>query len=163
MNIEINKDEYPDLLELLYIAHWVLTAHKTEEDPRSEKCIKVIQKLYSLAGKMGHDRLIGYDPASREYFATTEFEGGSQARAFIDEFVDHSFWDELIIRLAERDAARQAGGYENLRALGDEERYAIEEPLEETYSEEFTRHGLDNVAIVERFGPDGEKPMRTSD
>ncbi len=164
MNVEITKEEYLDLLDLLHIAGWVLVAHKTEKDPRTEKYDAIIQKFYALAGQMGSGDLIEFDPVARKYYPTRKFEEGSNVMDFVDEFVDHSFWDELIIRLAERDAARQVGGYEQLDLLSHEDRHALEDPLEERYSGEFNENGIDRLEIVERFDDhDTSKPVRTHD
>ncbi len=163
MKVEITKEEYRDLLDMLHIAHWVMNAHKTGEDPRTEKYEKLIQKFYSLAGEMGLGGLIEFDSRIGAYFPTKTFDDESRSWDFIDEFVDDTFWDELIDRLTQRDAERQAGGYENLRTLSTEERLALESPIEERYAEEFTENGLNNVAIVEQFGPGGEKFLTTHD
>jgi hypothetical protein len=58
------------------------------------------------------------------------FEDISPSLEFIEEFIDHSFWDELIVRFAERDAARQPGGYEKLDLLSHEDRHALVDPFE---------------------------------
>jgi hypothetical protein len=163
MKVEITKEEYRDLLDLLHIAHWVMIAHKTGEDPRTEKYEKTMQKFYSLAEEFGYSSLIDFDPKIEKYFPTRTFEETSPSWEFIDEFVDDTFWDELIDRLTKRDLERQVGGYEILRTLSMEARLALEAPIEERYAEEFNRNGLDNVAIVEQFGLDATKPVKTSD
>jgi hypothetical protein len=163
MKIEITKPEYRDLLDLLYIAEWVLIAHKTGDDPRTKPYDKLIQKFYSHAKEAGYDRLVEHDPLTRDHYTTREFEEASKATVFIDEFVDDSFWDELIIRLAERDAAHQAGGYEQLGLLNPADKHALQAPIEERYSEEFNGHGLDHVVLGHQFGIDLTKPVKTSD
>ncbi|MGE5174551.1 MAG: hypothetical protein ACM3MD_12065 [Betaproteobacteria bacterium] len=164
MNVEITKEEYLDLLDLLHIASWVLVAHKTEEDPRTKKYDKIIQKFYALAEEMGSGNLIEHDSDAGKYYPTREFEERSKTMDFIDEFVGHAFWDELIIRLAERDAARQVGGYEQLNLLSHEDRHALEDPAGERYIEEFNENGIDRLEIVERFvDHDTSKPVRTHD
>ncbi len=164
MNVEITKEEYLDVLDLLHIASWVLVAHKTEKDPRIEKYDKVIQKFYAFAEQMGSGGLVKFDSVAGKYYPDPEFEESSKVMDFIDEFVDHSFWDELIIRFAERDAARQVGGHEQLNLLSHEDRHALEDPIEERYSEEFNENGIDRLEIVERFDDhDASKPVRTHD
>ena len=163
MKIDITKDEYRDLLDLLYMADWILRAHKTGEDPRTGPYDKVIQKLYAHAGEAGYERLIEHDPSTRNHYTTREFEEVSKAIVFIDEFVDDSFWDELIIRLAERDAAQQAGGYDRFRLLSNEEQHALRTPVEGRYSEEFNTHGVDHVVLAHQFGFDLTTPVKTSD
>lgn len=152
MKVEISKEEYLELLDLVHIASWVLIFHKTEPDPRIEKYDKIIQKLYALAKDMGYAGLINYDSVSKKYRPSKSLEETTDTWQLIDEFVDHSFWDELVIRFIERDAARQAGGYEQLNQLSHEERHALEDPFEDKYSREFDDHGIEHLEIVEHFG-----------
>ncbi len=159
MNVDISKEEYLDLLDLLHIASWVLVAHKTEDDPRTKKYDRIMQKFYARAKEAGAEHLIENDPDLKKSYPTREFEERSQAMAFIDEFVDHSFWDELIIRFAERDAARQAGGFEQMNLMSHEDLHALEDPIEDRYADEFNEHGIDRLEIVEQFaGHDASTP-----
>jgi hypothetical protein len=151
MKVEITKKEYVDLLDMLHIADWVLSAHKTEEDPRAEKYEELMQKFYALAGEMGREDLIEYDHDIEKFFPTETFEETSEAWDFIEEFVEDTFWDELIDRLTQRDLERQAGGHENVRKLSMKDRFAREAPIQERYTEEFTENGLDRLEIVEQF------------
>ncbi len=163
MKIEITKEEYVDLLDLFHIASWVLVSHKITVEPHVEKFEMIIQKFYALAREMGRGDLIEYDPGMGKYRPTKAFEDTSRSLEFIDEFVDHSFWDELIVRFAERDAARQAGGYEKLDQLSHEDRHALVNPFEERYVEEFNERGIDRLEIVEQFSGDASKPVATHD
>ena len=163
MKIDITKEEYRDLLDLLYMANWVLHAHKTKEDPRARPYDKVMQKIYSSARATGFGRLIEYDPHDRRYYPTREFEDTTKTEEFIDEFVDDSFWDELVYRLSERDAAHRLGGYAQFRLLSPEDRTALETPDRERYSEEFNKNGIDHLVIAEVFGMSAAKPVKTSD
>lgn len=163
MKLDITKEEYRDLLDLLYMGNWVLHAHKTEEDPRTKPYDAVIQKIYSSAGTAEFDTLIEYDPRDGRYYPAPEFEDTTKAVGFIDEFADDSFWDELVFRLAERDAARRAGGYEKLRLLSPDERTELLVPVEEHYSDEFYQNGLDHLVIAKEYGPGGGKTVETSD
>ena len=163
MKIDITNEEYMDLLDLFHIASWVLVSHKTTVDPRAEKLEMIIQKFYALAREMGRGDLVEYDPGRGKYRPTKTLEDTSRSLEFIDEFVDHSFWDELIVRFAERDAARQAGGYGKLDLLNHEDRHALVDPLEERYAEEFNERGIEQLEIVERFSGDASKPVATHD
>jgi hypothetical protein len=163
MKIDITKEEYVDLLDLFHIANWVLVAHKTTVDPQAEKLETILQKFYAIAGEMGLGDLVEYDPARRKYLPTKKLEETSRATEFIDEFVDHSFWDELIVRFAERDAARQAGGYDKLDQLGHEERHAFVDPFEDRYAEEFNERGIERLEIVDQFSGDASRPVATHD
>ena len=107
MNVEITKEEYIYLLDLLHMANWVLVSHKTAVEPL-KSTTGSSRNFTPLPGKWGRGDLIGYDPGRGKYHLTKAFEDTSRSLEFIDEFVDHSFWDELIVRFAERDAARKA-------------------------------------------------------
>ncbi|MDA8099876.1 MAG: hypothetical protein M0042_09635 [Nitrospiraceae bacterium] len=163
MKIELSKTEFRDLLDLLYIADWVLTAHHDEDEPDNERYLALLQKVYGLAEREGFGALVERSSDGTRLFPTAELEEHSEASSRIDAFTDSSFWDELMYRLAERDAANQAGGWDQLRAMSAEERAKIEEPIEERYVKEFTEHGLDNIAVVERFDRGNGTSVSTSD
>ncbi len=161
MKVEISKEEYLELLDLVHIASWVLVFHKTVPDPRIDKYDGITQKLYALAKDMGYAGLINYDPGSRKYHPSKTLEETTGTGQLIDEFVDRSFWDELVIRFTERDAARTAGGYEQLDQLSHEERHALEDPIEKKYAKEFDDNGIEHLEIVEHYG--NAKPVVTHD
>ena len=163
MNIDISEEEYRQLLDVLKMAEWVMHAHETEKDPRTAPYDKVIQKLYALARDMGQDDMVEYDPKVKEYFLTQEFEDMSLSRDLIDEFMDETFWDELIHRLTDRDVARKVGGYDQLDTLNMTERFAQEGPILARYVQEFDDHGLDRLEIVESFGQIAAPGLPTHD
>jgi hypothetical protein len=163
MNIEFTTKEYRDLLDILHIADVVLSGHRREPDERSERHRALIQKLYGLARGEGLDRLIGHSIDAKAFVPTPEFEESTLAHVVVDEFGDHLFWDELISRLSVRDAALAAGGIDRLNALSDSDRQAAEGPIRQQYIEEFSRNGITNLAVLDRFGSGENVPVRTSD
>ncbi len=162
MNVEITKEEYAKLLDLLFIADSVLTGHKDEEDLKIAGYRQIIQRFYALAGEMGQAGRIEYDPDLGKYLPNDAFKESAEGQKFLDEFADETFWHELIYRFTERDLERQVGGHEKLRSLRLEERFELETPVEEKYLEEFEKYGIERLEIVERFDLEGEKP-KTSD
>lgn len=151
MNVDISKEEYSKLLELLHMASWVMHAHENETDPRREPYDAVIQKFYALAKNMGQDHLIAYRSDAHVYAPTVEFENTAQSWEFVDEFMDDTFWDELVHRLAERDIARTVGGLEKTDNLTMTERFTIEAPVLQKYTQEFDAHGIERLEIVEQL------------
>ncbi len=147
MKINITKREYRDLLDILYIADWVLNAHNPAYDPKTERYRKLEQKFYSHAKEMGFDNLIEYAPELERHFPTKEFEETSECTEFIDEFENDTFWEELIHRLVDRDLARQEGGIENVMKLSMKERIEKSTLLEEYYATEFEVNRLNNLKI----------------
>jgi hypothetical protein len=164
MNIEISTKEYRDLMDILHIADVVLSGHRRAADERSVRHRSLIQKLYAFAkGQENLDRLISYNESAQAYVPTLEFEQNSLAHRLIDEFGDHLFWDELIARLSFRDAAQIVGGIDRLNAMNESERQAVEGPIRQHYIEEFSKNGVVNLAVIERFDSSGETVVRTSD
>ena len=150
MKIDLTKKEYRDLLDVLYVANWVFSAHKVEEDPRIERFEQLEQKFLALSKQMKFENLVEYDVALDTYFPTREYEETSAAHTFISEYDNDSFWDELAIRLAERDLLKQMGGSEKMANLPKEEMLKKLFQLEEFYGDEFARNGLENLQLRER-------------
>jgi len=163
MNIEFTANEYRDLLDILHIADVILSGHRREPDTRSERHRALIQKLYGLARGEGLDRLMRHDAQENVYAPTPEFEESTLAHVLIDEFGDHLFWDELISRLSARDAAQAVGGMDRLNALNDDDRQAAEGPIRQQYIGEFSKNGIANLAVIDRFDNGGFEPVKTSD
>ncbi len=163
MNVDISKEEYRDLLDLLYIAHWVLHSHAAEADQRTASYERLIQKFNGLARAMGFAGLVEYSPETKSYQPSASFEESTRSWEFIDEFTDDTFWDELVHRLAERDASRIVGGFERLDSMKSEDRLSLETPLMDRYTKEFDERGLERLEIVEHFGPGIANPVKTSD
>jgi hypothetical protein len=47
--------------------------------------------------------------------------------------------------------------------MSDNDRQTVEEPIRQRYIEEFSTHGVSNLAVIERFGTSGAIPVKTSD
>jgi hypothetical protein len=147
MKIDFNEKEYRLLLEVLEMAHWVMHAFKTDEPEETRPFRELEEKVYRLAQEFGCDHLVEYDASADRHFPTREFEDNSQAQAFMDDFSNDCFWDELIHNLVQRDLVRQVGE-DRYFAMDPEERGLLEQPLLEHYHEEFRNHGLNRFDIL---------------
>ena len=74
MKIDLTRSEYRDLLDMLYIADWVLTAHREEEDPRTQRYRKLEQKYFAFAKAMKYENLIESAPEFKEFFPNNAVE-----------------------------------------------------------------------------------------
>ncbi|MDH4162861.1 MAG: hypothetical protein OEW15_09275 [Nitrospirota bacterium] len=163
MNITLTSQDYLDLLDILHIADIVMSGNRRTEDARTERQRALVQKLYGLSRVEGLGHLMSYDETAKRNIPTKAFEENSVAHKVMHEFSDHLFWNDLISRLSFRDAALIAGGAEQLNAMSDEERQRTEGPIRQRYIAEFTRNGIRNLEVVERFGDTDAGPVRTSD
>lgn len=148
MKIELTDNEYRLLLDLVYMANWVIHSHHGGKRAGVEDYDMLVQKLYSFAQEAGCGALVRADRTSNEYVTTRHFEELTTAIDLLEEYDDDTFWDALISRLAERDVYEQVE--EDRRdALDIEEYWERSEPIEEAYYREFRRHSLDRLRLVE--------------
>jgi hypothetical protein len=149
MKINVTKNEYRSLIDMIYIADWVLTSFKSEDGPEINKYKEVMQKFYALAKDMGMEKLIKFDKELNGYTETHEFEDTSECHQFIDEYDNDSFWERLIEQLTTRDMQEKFGGKETRDKDPDKyfEQYAA---IEMKYMTEFEENDLDNLTIRKR-------------
>lgn len=146
MKIDLSRDEYIRLLELTEIALWVIEAHHEEERSHTRPYRDLEQKLFATAEAMGCGELVDYEEELQRFFPSMEFEEALAGTNFIGEFEDNTFWDQLILRLAERDMIRQVGE-QSLQEMIPEERAEVEQPHADRYFKEFQKNGLENVTL----------------
>ena len=146
MKIDLTRDEYIRLLELTEIALWVVESHHDEERPQTRKYRALEQTVFAAAESMGCGELVEYDEDLKRFLPTIEFEETLAAMNFVGEFEDNTFWDQLILRLAERDLIRQVGE-DSLKEMIPEERAEVEQPHADRYFKEFRKNGLENVTL----------------
>lgn len=143
MQIKFTKDEMEKLVELMTIADWVLTSQDVEDDERKDAYLKLLQKIYGEAYKNGMTKEITEE--NGEYFPDEEWEENAQARDFIEEYEDATFWDELVYRLSDRDIDRKLNGK---APKSFEEHVAMFTKVQQKYEEEFEKNNLENLEVV---------------
>jgi len=143
MKINLTKNEYRLLLDMVEIAEWVLNSHRTDSSDEIKQYSELYQKILSHAKEMGFENLITYDESLDGYYATAEYEESEHMR-YIEEFEDDVFWEALPHRLAVRDLMEQIGeeGYTDMEF---EERMSKLVKLEAFYYEELEDNGIDNL------------------
>ncbi|MDA8432568.1 MAG: hypothetical protein M0Z60_06355 [Nitrospiraceae bacterium] len=148
MKIDISKEEYRALLDLLQIADWVLHAHKTEEPAATKPYRNLEQKLFSLAKEFGYADLVEFAASQNRYYPTRELEENGPAMDFVEEFEEDAFWSQLAKHLSERDLRREIGE-QQLDALDRTELWEMLEEHETKYWEEFQKYGVERLEVIE--------------
>lgn len=146
MKINITKKEYRTLLDIIYIADWVLHSHDIEERTDTQEYEAVFQKLLALAEEMGCGDLVEYAKEDGKYYPNFNFETESIAEQFIQEFENNSFWEELTMRLARRDVIQQKQ-VASAADLPEEEWFLALSDAEQKWINEFNSHDLDRLTI----------------
>jgi len=143
MKINIKKNEYRLLLDMVEIAEWVLNSHRTDSSDEIKQYSELYQKILSHAKEMGFENLITYDESLDGYYATAEYEESEHMR-YIEEFEDDVFWEALPHRLAVRDLVEQVGE-KAYTEMEFEERMSKLVELEAFYYVELEDNGIDNL------------------
>lgn len=145
MNINFTNDEYTTLLEVLYLADWVLNSYDIEKSPSKISYFDLEQKILSLSDKFEQKELVEFDEKYNEYIPSKIIEDGP-VLDFIESYNEESFWEELIDRLSKRDLLKnytesEIQGMEESAVLSEIEKYAS------VYAKEFEANGLMNIEI----------------
>ncbi len=152
MKIDLTKAEFKKLLEVCFLSDWILSAYRTDHEdfPFILSFKQLEQKVFSQTEKFEFGDLVEWDSQGKEYTTTEQHEelmdGDEGAIAYVKEFENALFWDELSQRLARRDIVEQVGEdtYLNMDPF---ERFRFVEELTGKYAHEFLENGLKNLRI----------------
>lgn len=148
MNINFTEKEYRLLLDMVFIADWVMTSHDPDQGSDDDPYQMLFQKIYSYAGEMGCGDLVEGVMESNRYFPSRKYEDESDVFEWIDEYNAMNFWEELIERLTERDVLEHAPPGERER-MGVEEFWRRAAPFEQRYAAELEKYGIDRLVVDE--------------
>lgn len=148
MKIELTENEYRLLLDFVFMANWVINSHHSGERIEVEDYDMLVQKLYSFAAGTRCGELVHANRETNEYTPTRYYEETTKATELLEEYDDDTFWDALISRLAERDVYEQVE-QDRRDSMGIDEYWERSEPIEEAYYQEFRRHSLERLRLVD--------------
>jgi hypothetical protein len=155
MKLELNKKEYLLLLHVLEMSDWVLNAHTNKEDTEHKDYGDLEQKIFSLAQDFGYGSLIEYSAETERFMPTRQYEDTRSVMELIQQFENDTFWDELIDRLAERDALREVGekAFQHMKPI---DRIMLIERYRDKYAGEFEKDGIERISLAQPDNaPDG--------
>ena len=105
MEIKLTKEQYNKLLELVYLGNWMVNAYRT--DDYLTEYSDVVSDIFALAKEAGLEGKAVRDENDDKYLPSYDFEESLQD--LISQYDSFCFWEELINRLAERDALKEFG------------------------------------------------------
>lgn len=146
MNIEFTKEEFATLLDLVYAGNIMVNGLRSYEE-RITPYSELEQKIFALTKEIGLEDTVIYDEEFKEYMPTRTYEEGA-INEYIDAYDDKVFWEELVVRLARRDALNELGDINPDMSKGELNQKQLD--LEEFYEEEVEYHGLSRLKIVEQ-------------
>lgn len=143
MEIKLTKEQYEDLVKVVYLGSWMINSFRTDDEIK--KYEELEQHILSYSKDFDLQKSIVYDDKLARFFPTREFEEG-EVDQYIDDYNDYNFWDELIYRLARRDFVKKYGE-SKIKKMSIEERFEKEDPFIEMYESEVENYGIERLEI----------------
>ncbi len=144
MKIECTKEEFKTLMDLVYAGNLLINGTRLQAE-RIKNYSDMEQMIYKMAEAFELGDLVEYSEEFGEYMPTHEYEE-DEFNDYIDEYDTSVFWEELVMRLARRDALNYAGDVDqNVTKAALKE---MQLGFEEKYQEEIEANGLMNLKIV---------------
>ena len=148
MHIRFNEQELATLVEMLSLA--VNVASWNQKQSANEKLAEYESfesKILEKAAHSGLGGLIEFDEESRRFRVKKEVEEKLFYYECYEEFRNESFWDEMCVRLADRDLLKSIG-LEAWEAMNEEQRRAKTVGWEKRYWQEFSKNGINRVIVM---------------
>lgn len=143
MKLEMTKNQFKTLLELVFLGNWVANSHRVEGE--IEKYDAMEKEIFSMASRFGLPEF-----ADEDGYPSRIFEESIQE--LIDEYDEETFWSKLVERMAWRDFYRQYSE-EQLERMNQNQRFEKLCSIIANYEELFRKYGLDALTIVALIKP----------
>ncbi|MDP4896548.1 MAG: hypothetical protein NWR03_02090 [Akkermansiaceae bacterium] len=148
MHIRFTEQELATLVEMLSLAVNVSSWNQKETaDAKLANYEGFESKILEKAAQNGLGEMIEFDEESKRFRVRKEVEEKLFYHECYEEFRNESFWDELTVRLADRDLVKSIG----LKAwseLTEEQRRKKTVGMEKRYWAEFSKNGIDRVIVM---------------
>jgi hypothetical protein len=153
MHIRFTEQELTVLVEMLSLAVSVASWNQKETaDQRLSDYEEFESRMLEKAAHHGLGHMIEFDEETRRFRVKPEAEEKLFSHECYEEFRNENFWDEMTVRLADRDLMKSVG-VAVWEAMSEEDRRARTVNMERRYWEEFAKNGMDRVVVM---APPGE-------
>jgi hypothetical protein len=151
MEIKLTKEQYENLIKLVYLGNWMINAIRSgaEGDEQIEKYNEIEQYIFYFAKDVGLEKYIEFDKKYNKFFPTAEFEENPEIEQYRQDYDEEIFWQELADRLGSRDFIRKYGE-EAIEKMDPEERFLKEQEFIIQYEEEFEKNGIENLELLRK-------------
>jgi hypothetical protein len=149
MKVPLTAKEYRQLLELVHLGMWAVTAYQGEDTAAAKRYYALDQKLLDLATEAGcADFVEKHTDGSLQ--PAPKLADDERVREIQNEFQNDVFWHELVARLADRDLSGEQGK-RGLETPGVEPPPSHDERLkkiEDRYWKEFEKNDLASLVVL---------------
>ncbi len=128
------------------MADWMANAI-CDQEMKKDAGIKAIRNhIFSFAEEMGYEKYVDYSEDMNTYFATFTMDDEPSTRKLIKRYDEYTMWERLIEWLGDRDFFRKYKR-EEIKKMGDIERFTKRMECEEVWGEEFEKNGVEGIKI----------------
>jgi len=145
MELNLNREQYEKLLELVYLGNWLINAYRT--DDYLEDYAEIVSLVFSQVEKAGLEDKAVKDELGDRYLPSFDFE--ESLHDYISEYDSCCFWEELINRLAEREALKEFGSLP-LDKIDLNEFLEKKNKYLRVYEQEVEESGLKNFELIKK-------------
>ena len=145
MKIEFTKEQYEDLMKLVYLGNWMANAHRT--DDIIEKYEDLESYVFSFAKDFGLEKYADDEKVGDgKFYPTMAFTEETDVHDLHHEYDDETFWSELSERLGERDFFNKYSK-EEWEKMTEEERMLKRDECDIKWEEELESSGVERLEI----------------
>lgn len=148
VHLRFSEKELAILTEMVTLAASVASwNHRPGSDEGVGAYEDVENKVLEKAKLAGLGEAIEWNEEKRRHQLKVDPDGKTFFQECYDEFRNESFWEELVIRLADRGLVREIGQVA-WEALSEEERRKRTAETEKALWKEFSQNGIDKLALI---------------
>jgi hypothetical protein len=134
MRLELSKEQYKCLLEVMFAGAWLLNAWR-ERGQLLQNYEDVCQHLFSFHGAFDAQDAVDYDEKRKEFFLAGALE--TKLLEYIDQYNEHNFTEEFIIKMIKK----------KFNECGEGLTVSEKVQIEEEYGEAIRRHGINSLSL----------------
>jgi hypothetical protein len=146
MQIEFSREEFRTLMDMAYIADWVVNSRSVPEEKQAGFA-DLRTKIFSFAEAAGFGELVDADSATGSCFESRLFEEQLEEKGYLEEYEEDVFWYELASRLALKYLLDEMGE-DALRSLSNQEQFMRRSDMQDQIEEVFHRDGLRPLTLA---------------
>lgn len=147
VGLAFTREQFLTLMKMVYIANTVVNGRREDEE-----FLKAYDDLEQII--FAKARQAGFPAATWHHEVDGEahdhpsaiFENDFELQKLMDDYDRETFWDELALRLAERDIERVYGRGAKASLPPEEYKVLLDERTE-VYDEEFSKHDIANIKV----------------
>lgn len=140
MQIDLTKEQYRHMLDMLYLGEWTANGVRLYEQ-RLTDYDDMLRTFCAKAEEFGCGDLVSYDAEQDGYYPNDAYE--QEMRPIVDQYNNATFWQELVNRMAAKEALEAGYGF-----LSEEAYTRAKSQAELSYEQEFKTNGLRHVQVV---------------